>query len=72
MLKVLSSQIHLNIYNIMGQEIITLIYKEMNADYHRVHWTGRNSEVEKVANRIYFYIIKAEEVNYVGKIILLK
>ncbi len=44
----------LKIYNILGQEVKTLVDEEQRAGSHRVLWDGRDSLGEEVSSGIYF------------------
>ncbi len=45
----------LRIYNIMGQEVRTLVDGEQVANFYTVAWDGRNGKGREVANGVYFY-----------------
>jgi len=57
----------LKVYNILGEEVSTLISKEMATGRYKYVWNANNQ-----ASGIYFYILKAGEFNKVRKIILLR
>ncbi|MCD4817135.1 MAG: T9SS type A sorting domain-containing protein [Candidatus Cloacimonetes bacterium] len=59
----------LNIYNIKGQLIKTLTKDNVVKD--RFIWNGTNNYDDKVASGIYFYILKADNKNYIRKMILM-
>jgi hypothetical protein len=61
------SFVTLNVYNILGQEVSTLIAKQMNPGRYRYIWNAKN-----LASGIYFYRINANEFHKVKKIILLQ
>jgi hypothetical protein len=66
-------QISLKIYNILGQEIITLLEKtQMSAGYHEVMWDGLNTERKRVASGIYFYRLVGAKQHLVRKMVMLK
>lgn len=54
-----NEKVTLKIYNILGQEIKTLINAEMNAGAHTVQWDGTNNIGIKVASGVYIYQVKA-------------
>ena len=66
------SDVKLEIYNILGQMIITLVNYRMAPGYHRVVWDGHNSSGEQVSGGIYIYRFKANNYHIVQKMILLK
>lgn len=66
------SQVHLTIYNQLGQPIRTLVSGEKSAGYQSVVWDGRNNAGQQVGTGIYFYQIRAGEFTQNRKMILLK
>lgn len=59
-----SSPVVLKIYNVLGQEVRTVLQKDMmEAGFHHVTWDGTNNVGLKVASGIYLYHIRAG--NYV-------
>lgn len=55
------------IYNVLGQEIETLIDSEMNAGYHTFIWDSRSNQ-----SGIYFYTLKADDFQATKRMLLLK
>ncbi|MFC1558709.1 FlgD immunoglobulin-like domain containing protein, partial [candidate division KSB1 bacterium] len=53
-----ASKVTLKIYNILGQEIKTLVNKNMDAGFHSFKWQGTNDRGIKVASGVYIYRIK--------------
>ncbi len=54
-----SSEVTLKIYNLLGQEVRTLVSGRQNAGVHSVTWDGRNEGGESVASGIYLYRLVA-------------
>lgn len=67
-----ASYVTLKIYNMLGQEVKTLISKEMKAGAHSVNWAGDNNYGQKVTSGTYIYQISAGEFMQAKKMILLK
>ena len=66
-------RVNLNVYNIHGQEVATLVNYEMKeAGYHIAIWDGRNFTGDKVASGIYIYRLQAGDFNEYKKMILVK
>ncbi|MFH2034762.1 MAG: T9SS type A sorting domain-containing protein [Candidatus Zixiibacteriota bacterium] len=65
-------EIKINIYNILGQKIITLINSTFPAGSHFVEWNGTDVNGETVASGIYFYQLETETYTESKKMILLK
>jgi len=62
-----SAYVTLNIYNLAGQLVETLVKERKGADYHSVQWDASN-----IPSGIYFYRIQSGEFQEVRKMILLK
>lgn len=65
-------RVKLAIYNILGQEVITLVDREMYAGYYSISWDGRNSMGSRVSAGTYFYLLQTHEYKGVKKMVLLK
>jgi len=66
------SEVSLKVYNVLGQEVKTLVNLRQNAGRYRATWNGEDSGGQKVTSGIYFYQLRAEGVSLVRKMILLK
>jgi flagellar hook assembly protein FlgD len=62
-----ASQVTLEVYNIMGQKVVTLINGYVEAGEHTVIWDGSN-----VTSGMYLYRLKAGAVDETRKMLLLK
>lgn len=51
--------VSLRIYNMLGQEIATLVDAQQEAGYHSVPWRGTNHEGAAVASGVYLYRLTA-------------
>ncbi|UCD17712.1 MAG: T9SS type A sorting domain-containing protein, partial [Candidatus Zixiibacteriota bacterium] len=67
-----TSRVTLAVYNLLGQEIATLIDRELQAGRHAVIWNGRDESGRKVSSGVYLYRIQADEFSKSKKMILLK
>lgn len=67
-----SSDVRLEIFNVLGQKIVTLVSDRMAAGYHKVKWDGRNSNQNLVSGGVYIYKFQASDYRRVQKMILLK
>lgn len=66
-------EVTLKIYNILGQEVITLFDKEVKkAGYHTIVWDSRNQNGQKVASGIYIYHFRAGGFVKSRKMIIVK
>jgi hypothetical protein len=66
------SHILLEVFNIIGQRVATVINKEMAAGQYTICWDGRGDGGENLASGIYLYRIKAGEFIATKKMIILK
>jgi hypothetical protein len=64
--------VSLKIYNILGQQVVTLIDQEFEAGSHVVSWKGEDSFHRRVATGVYFYRLEAGEFTAVRKLLLLR
>lgn len=68
-----SGPVKLKVYNILGQEIITLVdgYHETGKDYS-VAWNGKDAMGRSVASGVYIYRLVAGRITKTRKMLLLK
>lgn len=62
-----ASQVTLKVFNLVGQEVATLVDKKFSAGRYDVHWDAAGH-----ANGIYFYRIQAESFVRVQKMLLIR
>ncbi|MDZ7762994.1 MAG: T9SS type A sorting domain-containing protein [Melioribacteraceae bacterium] len=62
-----TSEVSLKVYNVLGQEVKTLINTEMNAGSYEVKFNA-----SQLASGIYFYSIQAGDFTATKKMMLLK
>jgi predicted outer membrane repeat protein len=62
----------LDVYNIKGQKVKTLVNETLPAGEHSVVWDGRDSNNKRVGSGVYFYQLKAGRFEKVKKMVLLK
>ncbi|MEE8418381.1 MAG: T9SS type A sorting domain-containing protein, partial [candidate division Zixibacteria bacterium] len=61
------SDVKIDIYNILGRKVETLIQGEQQAGYHQITW-----DAEDASSGLYFYRIQAGEYAETKKMLLLK
>lgn len=66
------SSVKIEVFNVLGQRVATLVDREQKAGYHTVTWDSRNECGREVASGLYFYRLKAREFTKVRKMLLLK
>lgn len=62
-----ASRITIKIYDLLGQEIKTLVDETLDKGYHSVEWNGKNSIGFGAASGLYFYRIEATDIQNPGK-----
>ncbi len=67
-----SVDVKLTIYNLVGQEVRTLVNNRQDAGYKTVVWDGLNSRGSRVASGIYIYRLQAGDFVQARKMILMK
>jgi hypothetical protein len=64
--------VSLNIYNIAGQLVNTLISDEKNPGVYEVQWDGTNQDGHSVGSGVFFYVLKQGKVHIARKLILVR
>ncbi len=59
--------VNLSVYNMLGQQVITLIDKELSAGYHVANWNAGN-----IASGIYIYKLTSKGKTLTQKMVLMK
>ena len=67
-----ASAVTLKVFNVLGQQIITLVNEHLSAGAYQTEWNGTDYNNNKVASGVYFYRLEAEEYRDIKKMILLK
>ena len=67
-----STRTTLNIYNILGQKVRTLVDEPKRAGSYEVIWDGKDDRGKDVASGIYFYKLTAGSYQKIRKMVLLK
>jgi hypothetical protein len=62
----------LKIFNILGQEVKTLVDEHREAGHYTVSWRGRDEFGTEVTTGVYFYTLKAGEFTETKRMLLLK
>jgi hypothetical protein len=67
-----AGKVSLEIYNLKGQRVKTLVNKQENAGQHAVVWNGQDDKGNAVSSGVYFYKLKSGNYTSTRKMILLK
>ena len=66
------SKVTLDIYNILGQKVKTLVDGAMPAGYHNLEWNGTDVNGLGVSSGVYLYKLKADNFTRVNRMTFLK
>ena len=66
------SNVTLDIYNIKGQKVNTLVNDHLDAGYHKITWNGLDNSGKKVSSGIFFYRFQTGEYSKTQKMMMLK
>jgi hypothetical protein len=67
-----ATDVRLEIFNVVGQVVRTLIADPQNAGRYTVQWDAANDSGQPLSSGIYFYRLQAGEFQEVNKMLLLK
>lgn len=62
----------LEVYNILGQRVCTLLAQKMEPGYHAVMWDGADDYGVRVGSGVYYFRINAGSFSDVKKMALVK
>ncbi len=66
------ADVRVEVYNILGVKVATLINAEMNPGIYHVEWKGKTVNGNRAASGLYIYKLITGHFNYARKMILLK
>ena len=64
--------VHLEVFNALGQRVRTLVAEELPAGVYRVRWDGRDASGRSVSSGIYFYQLQAGFFRATGRMLLMR
>jgi len=67
-----SGQVSLVIYNVLGQNVRTLVEGTISAGYHDVTWDGRDDHGMTTQSGVYFYRLQVGGMTLVKKMVMIK
>jgi hypothetical protein len=65
-------KVELEIFDVSGRRVVTLVNRVESGANHEVLWNGKNTAGQDVASGVYFYKLKADNQEAVKKMVLLK
>ena len=60
------------IYNILGEQVASLLHKKLNAGSHTVTWNGKSDRGVMMPAGLYFYEIRTRKFRDTGKMLFIK
>lgn len=67
-----ATNVTLEVFNLLGQKVTTLVSGYRDAGYHTVRWNGTNDSGELVPSGVYFYRMTADDFVKTNKMIMLR
>jgi hypothetical protein len=67
-----AANVNLTIYNVLGQQVKTLVSQELAAGVQTIEWDGTDNTGRTVASGVYFYRLSADEFQATKKMLMLK
>ncbi|MAI87378.1 MAG: hypothetical protein CMF99_09635 [Candidatus Marinimicrobia bacterium] len=67
-----SNLVRLNIYNILGKKVSTLLNNVVNPGKHKIEWNAKDNEGNPVASGIYFYELSSSSFTARKKMLLIR
>lgn len=67
-----NTHVELDIFNVLGQKVRTLVSGDLTAGEHTVMWDGQNANGATVSSGVYFYRIAAGDFTDTKKMMMLK
>ncbi len=64
--------VKLSVYNLLGQQVKTLVDEPQSADDYEVKWEGKNEQGQEVASGVYFFRIDIGELIDTKKMVILR
>ena len=66
------THVSIEVYNILGQKVRTLVNEDLDANSYVRDWDGRSDNGQQVSSGIYFYKMVADNFSKTQKTVLLK
>jgi len=67
-----TEKVNIDIYNVKGEKVKTLVNDEMDYGTHAVTWNGKDNSGKNVSTGVYFYKMRAGRYTSTKKMILMK
>ena len=66
------SQVSLKVFNVVGEEVRTLVDSHQSANTYQVTWNGMDADSKSVASGVYFCTLKAGDFSKTTKMVFLR
>jgi hypothetical protein len=66
------TDVSLIVYNLLGQEVKTLVNGRVAAGHHTAHWDGKNENGVNVPSGVYFYKMSTSDFTQTNKMIMVR
>jgi len=66
------SNVKIEVFNVLGQSVTTLIDDTRSAGYHTISWNGADVSGTPVSSGVYFYRITADDFHASNKMVLIR
>ena len=67
-----TGNVRIDIYNIRGQRVKTLLNNHLNKGYHSILWNGTDASGRNVSSGVYFYRVITEAETITNRMLLMK
>jgi endo-1,4-beta-xylanase len=67
-----ASNVQINIYNVLGVKVKTLVNQFQNAGSYQINWNGSDDQNNSVASGIYVYRLESGDIKMLKKMILIR
>jgi parallel beta-helix repeat protein len=68
----INTPVAINIFNVLGEYVNSILEKDLSVGFHKYFWDGRNYAGQKVSSGLYFYTIQIGNQIISNKIVLLR
>lgn len=66
------SKVEINVYNVKGQKVKTLLNEYKHSGQHSIEWNGKDNYGNPVSSGVYFYKVSGSSDEVIKKIMLIK
>jgi hypothetical protein len=67
-----ASKVVMKVYNLLGQDVKTLVRSELPAGHHQTEWDGTDNLGRQVSSGLYFYRLQSGRQTKIKKMLLIK